>query len=224
MNYVLQLAPTRKLNNFFALKTCTSCKSARLAFLAFSHDGGDCFSRFSFVFSYLPASLTALETPGMGPGRTLRSMDNRGQQGHRPKVLGRQLPASIARSPPLGREQRHQHRRAVSPLGALDTAVAFSEISDEKRDDGSSTNAITRISEAPPAEPRERRVVDVDSGKVKGGGKSRSSKSVRQFFRRKSSEVLSYLTIMATWLLFRFLLKGLNKVTEWLSVFCQWGW
>lgn len=61
--------------------------------------------------------------------------------------------------------------------------------------------------------------MNADSGKVKGGGKSRRTKSIRQFFRRKSSEVLSYLTIMTTWLLFRFLLKGLNKVTGWLPVF-----
>lgn len=149
-----------------------------------------------------------------GAGRALWPIGDKDQERYRPRMLGSRVPASVAPSP-LARDKHHRPRRAVTPLGMLDAAVAFSETSEEKRDDGSSssTSTATRISEAPPASSRESGVVGGDSVRDKEGGKRRRPRSIRKFFRRKSSDVLSYLTIMTTWLLFRFLLKGLNKVT-----------
>lgn len=126
-----------------------------------------------------------------------------------------QLRASAAAaSPPPSGGQQHPQQRAVTPLGMLDSAVAVPAVSHERRDDGG-----IESSGGPVCAPQERRETNGDdNGKEEEGGKkgrrSKRSKSVRQFFRRTSSHVLSFLTIMTTWVLFRFLLKGLNKVNR----------
>eukprot|EP00903_Cladosiphon_okamuranus_P012598 g11789.t1 len=132
-----------------------------------------------------------------------------------------QLRASAAASPPPpGGGQHHPPQRAVNltPLGMLDSAIIVPAVSPETRDDAA-VAVDTGSSGAPVCATRERRETSGDGGKEEreGGEGGRRpersrSRSVRQFCRRKSSHVLSFLTIMTTWILFRFLLKGLNKV------------
>lgn len=137
-----------------------------------------------------------------------------------PRPLQHRLRASAAAPspPPPSGGQQHPQQSAVTPLGMLDSAIAVPAVSHETRDDGGITST-TSGGEAPVGAPQERREKNGDDGgKEEEGGKARRrskrSKSVRQFFRRTSSHVLSYLTIMTTWVLFRFLLKGLNKVNR----------
>lgn len=105
----------------------------------------------------------------------------------------------------------------LTPLGMLDSAaVAVPAVSPETIDDAGAAAAATESSGAAPVSSSRE---TSGAAKEEGGGKEgrrrrrpKRSKSIRRFLGRTSSNVLSYLTIMTTWVLFRFLLKGLNKV------------
>ncbi|CAM9590324.1 unnamed protein product, partial [Ectocarpus sp. 8 AP-2014] len=113
---------------------------------------------------------------------------SRNRERHRTTAEATRLRASAAASP----AGEPQQQRAETSLGMLDAAIA--------------------IPAAIPA-PNEHREVDGSSGGGMGGVKGRKKpKSLRGVFRGASSKALSYLTIMTTWIVFRFLLKGLNKV------------
>lgn len=134
--------------------------------------------------------------------------------------------AAAASPPPSGGGgQQHPPQRTVnlSPLGMLDSAVAVPAVSPETRDDAGVAAATAESSGAPVRAPQERRETsggkeEEEGGQKEGRRRPKRSKSVRRFFGRTSSNVLSYLTIMTTWVLFRFLLKGLNKVFRCLIV------
>ncbi|CAM9666022.1 unnamed protein product, partial [Ectocarpus fasciculatus] len=121
-----------------------------------------------------------------------------------------QLRASAAAALPAGEPQQ---QRAETSLGMLDAAIAIPAASTEEQD-GSSSDSGGGGNELSTPAPEEHREIDGGSGGGVGGGvKGRKKpKSIRGVFRRASSKALSYLTIMTTWVVFRFLLKGLNKV------------
>lgn len=119
----------------------------------------------------------------------------------------------------------------TSPLGMQGAAVALPALPDEKQDDSASAGTSTSHASASidggggassaPSAPRHQHRGDVNDDRGKEEVRRRRSKSKSKlksifgFFRRTSSDVVSYLTIMTTWLVFRFLLTGLNKVNGW---------
>ncbi|CAN0455515.1 unnamed protein product [Ectocarpus sp. 12 AP-2014] len=101
----------------------------------------------------------------------------------------------------------------------LDAAIVIPPASTEEQDGSSSDSGSGGGNEfSIPAPNEHREIKDVGGGGVGGVKGSKKPKSLRGFFRRASSNALSYLTIMTTWIIFRFLLKGLNKVQ---SVCCS---
>ncbi|CAM9125291.1 unnamed protein product, partial [Pylaiella littoralis] len=154
-----------------------------------------------------------------GGGSNRCSIIGRNHERYRRLSIKRhRLRASTSAAPPPGGQQQ---RAVTSPLSVLNTPVALPAVPDEKQDDSTSASASTGCgaSSTPSTQQQQKqqqRDVNGDSGKEKvrrRRSKSKSkSTSIFGFFRRTSSDVLSYLTIMTTWLLFRFLLKGFNKV------------
>lgn len=105
----------------------------------------------------------------------------------------------------------------------LDASVAHPAVPGDKEDDSSGVTSSSVG--APPAtavaaaHKQEKGISGAGSGDGVGRNAKRKdrrrSRSIRGFFGRTKS----YLTIMTTWILFRFLLKGLNRVSEWVGAF-----
>ncbi|CAM9205506.1 unnamed protein product [Ectocarpus sp. 4 AP-2014] len=136
---------------------------------------------------------------------------SRNRERHRTATEANQLRASAAASP----AGEPQQQRAETSLGMLDAAIAIPPTSTEEQDGSSSDSGGgggggNEFSIPAPNEHRE--IEDVGGGGVGGVKGRKKPKSLRGVFRRASSRALSYLTIMTTWIIFRFLLKGLNKV------------
>ncbi|CAM9426508.1 unnamed protein product [Scytosiphon promiscuus] len=181
---------------------------------------------FVALFSVGARSQLEQHLNGRGAGGRCRgSVKGRDQERHRKRALRNQPWASAAASPPGGYRRDQQQRQrpaAATPLGMLDASVAVPAVPGDK-EDGSSDVTIdsgtTRSIGAPhgaAAHKQERGISSPGSGEGTGGDARRKDRrrpeSIGDLFRRTASGVLSYLTIMTTWILFRFLLKGLNKV------------
>ncbi|CAN0465796.1 unnamed protein product, partial [Ectocarpus sp. 12 AP-2014] len=134
---------------------------------------------------------------------------SRNRERHRKTAEATRLRASAVASP----AGEPQQQRAETSLGMLDTAIVIPPASTEEQDGSSSDSGSGSGNEfSIPAPNEHREIKDVGGGGVGGVKGRKKPKSLRSVFRRASSKALSYLTIMTTWIIFRFLLKGLNKV------------